>query len=439
MAIIKIGQFELQAHPGRRTGFESTTENLERPKLPTQPRFPGGRQRFSPTADLDFGGTSRNVKVAFVTNICAHYRVRTFETLARYYNVDYYFFSAGDEWYWQQEHGVRTGDFQYEYLPGFRLGRVRVTPTLPWKLWRGDYDIYIKCINGRFALPITYLIARLRRKPFVLWTGIWMRLRTLFHRLVFPFTRYVYTHADAIVAYGEHVKRYLISEGVPAERIFVAAHAVDNDAYNREIPKEEKVALRRKLGIAQGQKVVLYLGRLEEVKGLPYLLEAFASLQRNDAVLVLVGTGSERSRLEQLARKKDITDRVRFVGYVPPEQTRLFYALAYVYVLPSITTPYFKEPWGLVVNEAMNQGVPVIATDAVGAAAGGLVQKGINGFVVPEQDSAALAQVLRCILDDPDLRERLGRSARRIIAGWDNERMVMGFRQAIEYVMRQGR
>jgi len=378
-------------------------------------------------------------KVAFITNICAHYRVKTFETLAHYHDVDYYFFSAGDEWYWQQEHGVRTGDFHYEYLPGFRLGRVRVTPTLPWKLWRGDYDVYIKCINGRFALPAVYLIARLRRKPFILWTGIWMRLQTPFHRLAFLLTRYIYRHADAIVVYGEHVKRYLISEGVPPERIFVAAHAVDNELYSREVSEREKTALRQRLGIASGKKVVLYLGRLEEVKGLPYLLEAFAFLRRDDTVLVLSGTGSERSMLEQMVREKGLTDRVRFTGYIPPEQTVAYYALAYVYVLPSITLPYFKEPWGLVVNEAMNQGVPVIATDAVGAAAGGLVQDGVNGFVVPEQDSAALAQALRRVLDDPELRNQLGRNARQIIAGWDNERMVMGFRQAIEYVVEQGR
>jgi glycosyltransferase involved in cell wall biosynthesis len=378
----------------------------------------------------------KNQKIAFVVNICAHYRVQTFETLACYHDVDYYFFSAGDEWYWQQEHGVRAGNFHYEYLPGFRLGRTRVTPTLPWKLWRGNYDVYIKCITGRFALPITYLIARLRRRPFILWTGIWMRLQTPFHRLAWPLTRYIYHHADAIVVYGEHVKRYLMSEGVPGKRIFVAAHAVDNEAYNRPVSEEEKQALRQQLNIAPGKKIVLYLGRLVEEKGLPYLLEAFALLQRDDAVLVLVGTGPEKARLERLAQELGIAANVLFVGYVPPERTVPYYSISWVYVLPSVTAPYFKEPWGLVVNEAFNQGVPVIATDAVGAAAGGLVQDGVNGFVVPERDRVALAQALQRILDGPNLRERFSQNARQIIAGWNNERMVMGFLQAIDFTNR---
>ncbi len=82
----------------------------------------------------------------------------------------------------------------------------------------------------------------------------------------------------------------------------------------------------------------------------------------------------------------------------------------------------------------MNQGVPVVATDAVGAAAGGLVQDGVNGFVVPEQDSQALARALQRVLDESDLRDHLSQNARRIITGWDNDQMVKGFREAIAYV-----
>ena len=86
------------------------------------------------------------------------------------------------------------------------------------------------------------------------------------------------------------------------------------------------------------------------------------------------------------------------------------------------------------VNEGFNQGVPVIATDAVGAAAGGLVLDGANGFVVPQGDSGALAAALGRILDDPPLRDRMGENARRAVATWDAERMVRGFRRAIAYV-----
>lgn len=374
------------------------------------------------------------MNIAFVTNLCAHYRVKTFEILSEKHNVTYYFFSAGDEWYWQQQHGVNGGRFKHKYLSGFRIGRTRYNLTLPLHLWKENCDVFVKCINGKFALPITYLIARMRGKPFILWTGVWMRLDTTMHRAFFPVVKYIYRHSDAIVVYGNHVKDYLVSEGVPAERIFVAAHAVENDAYNRAIPADEKVYLREKLGILAEQKVVLYLGRLEDGKGLPYLLKAFALLERDDVMLVMAGAGSEGTRLEQLAQEEGIADRVRFPGYVPTEEAVLYYSIAWVYVLPSVTTPVFKEPWGLVVNEAFNQGLPVIATDAVGAAAGGLLQDGVNGFMVPERNSVALTQAMQKLLNNPDIRENMSQNALSIIADWDNERMVEGFQQAIAYV-----
>lgn len=374
-------------------------------------------------------------RIAFVTNFCPHYRVRTFETLAQYHDVDYFFFSAGDDWYWQQQHGVRTGAFRYCYLTGWRFGRTRITPTLLFKLWAGRYDAYVKCINGRFALPITYLAARLSRRPFILWTGVWMRLGSPAHRLLYPVTHYLYRHADAVVVYGDHIKRFLEAEGVASERIFVAHHAVDNAVYARRVEPAEIRALRQKLQIGDDQKVVLYLGRLEEEKGLPHLLKAFASLEHPRATLVLAGAGSERQRLEHIAQELGIASRVRFTGYVDPLETAAYYALAWTYVLPSITTPMLKETWGLVVNEAFNQGLPVIATDAVGAAAGGLVRHSVTGFVVPEGDDVSLSHAIGKLLDDEPLRERMSQHARKAVAVQDNERMVMGFRRAIASVL----
>jgi glycosyltransferase involved in cell wall biosynthesis len=379
------------------------------------------------------------MKVAFVTNFAAHYRVKTFETLARYHDVKFLFFSGGDEWYWQRQHGTRAGDFDYEYLNGVSLAGTRITPSLITRLFSGDFDVVLKCINGRFALPAAYLAARLRHRPFVLWTGIWSTLNTRFHKAAAFLTNYIYRHADAVVVYGEHVKRFLVEAGVDPQRVFVAAHAVDNPVYARTVSAGEIAALRQRLEIPAGAAVVLYLGRLETVKGLSYLLEAFAEVQGTEACLVLAGTGSEKEALVTRAHELGIADRVKFAGYVPIEIAPSYYAMADVAVLPSITVPTGKELWGLVVNEAFNQGVPVVATDAVGAAAGGLVEDGVNGFIVPERDSVALGAAIARILADAGLRARLSHSARQTIGGWNNERMVQGFRDAIEFACRSRR
>jgi glycosyltransferase involved in cell wall biosynthesis len=75
--------------------------------------------------------------------------------------LEYFFYSQGNEWYGQGIHGVRGGDFRHTYLPGFQLTqRTRIAPSLLAHLWRNDYNVFVKCINGRFALPATYLIAQ---------------------------------------------------------------------------------------------------------------------------------------------------------------------------------------------------------------------------------------------------------------------------------------
>jgi glycosyltransferase involved in cell wall biosynthesis len=374
-------------------------------------------------------------RLAFVTNFCPHYRVKTFEILAAQFDADFYFYSDGGEWYWEKKHGMRTGQFRQSHLSGFTFLGTRITAALPAKLWRGNYDAFIKCIDGRFALTATYLTARLQRRPFVLWTGVWSAIDTPFHRLIFPLIRHIYGNADAIVTYGEHVKRYLLSLGVSQEKIFVAPHAVDNEQYSQRVPIATIESLRQELRLALADRVVLYLGRLEESKGVAYLLEAIRRVTAPDAVFVVAGDGSEREALLKMSVEYGIEGRVRFAGYVPPESTLPYYAMAHAFVLPSVCTRREKEPWGLVVNEAMNQGVPVIASDSVGAAAGGLVRDGINGFVVPGRDSAALALAIQKLLDSRELHDSMSRQARRIIAGWNNEQMVRGFQQAVDYAV----
>ena len=129
-----------------------------------------------------------------------------------------------------------------------------------------------------------------------------------------------------------------------------------------------------------------------------------------------------------------IEDKTWFVGFVEYLGLYLYYALADVFVLPSITTDHFKEPWGLVVNEAMNQGVPVVTTDAVGAAVGGLVSDGVNGLVVKERDPAALASAINRILADGLTYKQMSQACLDTIRDWDFEKMIGGFRAAIERV-----
>mgnify|MGYP002788869538 CR=1 FL=1 len=378
----------------------------------------------------------RPLRVALVTNGVKCYRVPVYEELARRFAMEFFFFSQGDETYWLPQHGVARGDFRATSLASVRVLGTAVAPALPGRLWRGDFDVYLSGIVGRFALPVTYLVARLRRRPFVLWTQIWMRIGTPAHRAFFPVTRYLYRHADAVVAGGEHVRRYLVAEGVDPARIFSCGNATRNELYDREVGADEKAAQRAALGLGADEEVVLYVGRLEEAKGVHHLLEAFAGLGRPAAKLVVAGAGMDSdyaASLQRRAAAPDLAGRVVFAGYIANDRIAALYALARVCAVPSVTTATFKEPWGLIVNEAFGQGVPVVASDCVGAAAGGMLVDGEQGRVVPEGDVVALRNALEDILADAKLRERMGAAARRTLREWDVQRMVAGFEAAIRH------
>ena len=374
-------------------------------------------------------------RLVWVHNFPTHYTAGLFVRLSERIPVEFLFYSRGRERYWLQKNRLPACEFAHRYLDGFAIGGTRVTPGLIGRLWRGDMDVVMASVDGKFALPVTYLMARLQGRPFVLYTGIWMRVQSLLHRLAFPLLRHIYRNADAVVVYGEHVKRYLLAEGVRAERVFVEPHSVDNDFYGRAVDSDEVRGVYARLGVAAGTKIVLYVGRLEESKGLGHLIGAFAACGVSDAVLVLVGSGTEEAELRAQVERLGIQERVRWAGYLPMEETPAMYAAASVFVLPSVTTELDREAWGLVVNEAFNQGLPVIASDAVGAAAGGLVVDGETGWVVAEGDASALARVLRIALMEDGLRAKLGAAAKVRVAAWSHENAAQVVERAARFAV----
>ena len=122
---------------------------------------------------------------------------------------------------------------------------------------------------------------------------------------------------------------------------------------------------------------------------------------------------------------------MRWLGPLPRADLPVAYRAAELTVVPSIPTPRFKEPWGLVCNEAMEQGRPVVATTAVGAVAGGLVRDGESGLVVAPGDPIALAGAVNRLLDDRPLREALGAGARTAVAPYTYEAMADGIGRAL--------
>jgi glycosyltransferase involved in cell wall biosynthesis len=281
----------------------------------------------------------------------------------------------------------------------------------------GRYRAVIAGLGGRVALPGTYAAARARGIPFVLWASIWSHPRTAAHTLSLLPTRLLYRTADAVVTYGPHVTRH-VELARRRGNVFEAPQAVSAALFGAAVPDADRRAWRERAGASETGFLALFAGRLVEEKGVPVLLDAWRAAGLEDAALALAGEGPLGSGATVL-------------GAVPRAKLPALYAAADVLVLPSIRTATFTEPWGLVVNEAMHQGTPVITTDTVGAAAGGLVRDGRNGLVVPERDAPALADALRRLAGDRALRERLGSAAKQDVAAYSEEAWVAGMRRAL--------
>jgi glycosyltransferase involved in cell wall biosynthesis len=276
----------------------------------------------------------------------------------------------------------------------------------------GGYRAVIVGTGGRFALPLAWRAARRRGLPFVFWAALWRTPRTAAHVAALPMMRRIYREALAVVTYGEHVSAYVRAHG--ARRVLVAPQSVDNAFWS--------AAAEPRRG---PRFAALFVGRPVPEKGLAIAISAWRRAAI-DGTLTVVG--------DHGALPADVVA----AGPASATQLRNFYAASDVLLIPSIPSRRFVEPWGLVVNEAMNQGTAILASDAVGAAAGGLVRHGRNGLIVPAGDVGALAAGITELAEDRARCACLGANGREDVAGYTHDAWANAFVQALEPVSPPG-
>ena len=356
------------------------------------------------------------MSIALITTYLVGYRMPLFERLAREAGVEVLCTGGGERyvpaWFSDLDAQLASAPFPARRLRGAR-DAFAVART---------HDAVIAPFAGGATLPAAYAGARAGRRPFVLWASVWAEPRSAAHRLALPVTRRIYRDADAVIAYGEHVRRFVRGIRGRDDDVFVAPQSVEPELFARPVSAAENAAFRAAHELGDGP-LVLYVGRLVAEKGVEVLLDAWAGV-RASATLVLIGEGP-------LAGAVRGRDRVRLVAPIDRAGLAPAYAAATLTVLASVPTPRFKEPWGLVVNESLHQATPVVVSDAVGAAAGGLVRTGETGLVVPAGDAGALTAVLERLLGDAPLRRRLGEQGRAELSGYTYDAMVDAFAAAL--------
>ena len=369
-------------------------------------------------------------RLVILTEIISPYRIPVFNALAKREDIDLHviFLAEADpsvrEWRVYKE----EIQFSYQVLPSFRRRLRGYNILLNWNVKRAlqqaDPEVVL-C--GGYSYIASWQAAWWTRRsqvPFLLWVESNAQDQRRRYGLTEYLKRQFLSRCDGFVVPGRSSADYLKTFCIPEEVIFTAPNAVDNQFFSCKsamVRKEEARVLHKLPG-----KFFLYVGRLIPEKGVFDLLQAYATLApkvRAEFGLVFVGSGVAEATLREKARGIE-PGCTRFAGFIHREGLPDFYALADIMVFPTHT-----DPWGLVVNEAMACGLPVISTSVAGCCAD-LVTDGWNGRVVPSHDVAQLAGAMQALAGNAELRLEMGEHSKQRIRAYSPEACADGLAQA---------
>ncbi|HEX8974723.1 MAG TPA: glycosyltransferase family 4 protein [Patescibacteria group bacterium] len=274
---------------------------------------------------------------------------------------------------------------------------------------KNNYDL----THSFFSVPCGYLSLRLWKKykiPYIVSLrgsdvpGYSERFKAIYGLLT-PIILKVWNNAEFVIANSEGFKE-LALKSKPKKEIGVICNGIDtHEFYPDESARNEK------------EIAIICTSRITPRKGIRLLVQAFDILSKryDNLKLVLVGGGDEKESLENLVRSMGIEKKVQFCGVVPHEEIAAYYRKANVFVLPS-----FNEGMSNTMLEAVASGLPILATDTGGTRE--LVEEGKNGFILKMGDYNDIAEKLEKLIQDPDLRNKMGAESRKRAEkmSWEN-------------------
>ncbi|WP_244502149.1 glycosyltransferase family 4 protein [Terriglobus roseus] len=236
---------------------------------------------------------------------------------------------------------------------------------------------------------------------------------------------------DAVLPIGTRNAEYWTSYFGSDFPAFTMPYAVDNEYFASRAASSTltRQKLQAELSLDPSRPVILFASKLQERKHADHLLEAYLRLRSETTLtpyLLIVGDGEMRAQLQQRAEASGM-EGIRFLGFRNQSELPRFFDLSTVFVLPSR-----HEAWGLITNEAMATGLPVIVSSDVGCAAD-LLRDGENGYVYPVGDIAKLRDALAATLE-PGKSERMGQRSRDILSRWSYREDLRGLKEALRYV-----
>lgn len=378
-------------------------------------------------------------KLVIVTEIIAPYRIPVLNALARRPEIglEVVFLSENDSTLRQWKVYKDEIKFQYHVLPSWRqrLGKYNLLLNrgVHSTLSRINPDVVLCGGYNYLASWAAAHWARAHGVPLLLWSEstAWDRRRG--YRLVEFLKARFLKLCTAFVVPGRSSLNYLTGLGMAEQQVFTAPNAVDTKLFSKlaDAACRNEVAVRGRRGLPS--RYFLFVGRLVKDKGIFELLDAYAQLEaglRSAVGLVFAGIGSDNRELVERAAQI-VPGTIQFLGFVHREELPEVYALAEGLIFPT-----HSDPWGLVVNEAMACGLPVIVSSVAGCALD-LVQDGGNGFVIQPGDVSQLAVAMARLAGDSQQRREMGIRSRERVEAYSPDAWANGMVEAVESAFRQ--
>ena len=307
--------------------------------------------------------------------------------------------------------------------PAHRLLNVA---RLMGRILRGDYTVAHLAGWGHWVVRLAILCCKIRGVPFSvesdspLLTDL-SGFRESLKRLLYPVWMRWISYA---IPGGSRQAAFFRYYGVPEEKIVISYMTIDTNKI-RQTPSLSKSDFRSAQGIPQNQVLFTFVGRLLAQKGIDTLLQAFEKMHSTcpNAALAVVGDGPERTMVEQAAAK--FPGRIWVAGRQSSAGVVAWLRASDVFVLPSR-----DEHWGLVVNEAMTCGLPLVVSDACGCV-DDLVVTGRNGIVFQVENAAKLAEAMTQLSLNESQRTSMGRESESMIQPWTIDRQAETIRMAL--------
>lgn len=362
-------------------------------------------------------------RLVLITEIISPYRIPLFNALARRPELDFHVLFLGEtdphlrEWrvYWEEI------TFSFQVLPSWRkrigpyngLLNAGVSSALnnsqPHAILCGGYSYVASWQALRWAGRHSV--------PFLLWSESNHQDQRRGLPVVEFLKRQFFRRCDGFVVPGRAALDYVRAQNISDHPIFTAPNAVDNKLFAAasQTARQRTTVYRQELGLPE--RYFLSVGRLVREKGLFELVSAYANLDaqlRQRIGLVIVGDGPSRGELQQLASSVS-PGKVVFAGFVHQEELGIYYALAEALVLPTYT-----DTWGMVVNEAMACGTPVIVSRLAGCTPE-LIRDGWNGILIEPREVKGLNSAMKRIAEAPELGREMGENSAQLILSYSPE------------------